>query len=55
MAGEKTKKKPRNLSISWQTVEKAQQSWAFSIFYGIMVPGDLRCWNEEKWNEESLK
>ena len=35
--------------------KKSSESWAFSILYGIIVPGDVRCWNEEKWNEESLR
>lgn len=38
-----------------QTVEKAQQCWAFSIIYDIIIMGDEKCWNVEKWNEEYTK
>ena len=35
--------------------KKSSESWAFSIMYAIIVPGDIRCWNVEKWNGEFLK
>ena len=35
--------------------KKLSESWAFSVLYDIIVPGDERCWNEEKWNVESLR
>ena len=35
--------------------KKLSGSWAFSYVYGIIVPGDIRCWNGVKWNAEYLK
>ena len=35
--------------------KKLSGSWAFSYACGIMVLGDIRCWNVEKWNAEYLK
>ena len=35
--------------------KKSSESWAFSILYAIIVLGDIRCWNVEKWNEEYLR
>ena len=35
--------------------KKSSLCWAFSFEYGIIVPGDERCWNAEKWNEVCLK
>ena len=35
--------------------KKLSESWAFSHIYDIIVAGDERCWNAEKWNEEFLR
>ena len=41
--------------MSFRLSKKSSESWAFSILYDIIVLGDERCWNAEKWNVESLK
>ena len=38
-----------------QTVEKVSLCWAFSIFYDIIIMGDEKCLNEEKWSVEFMK
>lgn len=35
--------------------KKSSLCWAFSIIYAIIIPGDAKCWNVEKWNEEYTK
>ena len=50
-----TRKKEQSYDCSLQSVEKVQLSWAFSVSCDIIFQGDVRCWNAEKWNVESLK
>ena len=35
--------------------KKSSLCWAFSIIYAIIIMGDEKCWNVEKWNEEYTK
>ena len=49
------KQKDRCFHSGLSLSKKSSESWAFSVLCGIMIAGDERCWNEEKWNEESLK
>ena len=35
--------------------KKSSLCWAFSIFYDIIIMGDEKCLNEEKWSVEFMK
>ncbi len=48
-------KPPPQKGGGFRLSKKSSLCWAFSIFYDIIIMGDEKCLNEEKWSEEFMK
>ena len=53
--GQRTDLTSVQIEQKFRLSKKSSPCWAFSIIYAIIIMGDEKCWNAEKWNEEYTK